>query len=300
MFRQADANSYDEHAAAYARHIGSLAAPLADETVTQAGLSAGDRVLDVGCGTGIATLHAAEVVAQSGRVVGIDLSEGMLQEAGRAVDKSRMRDRIELRRMDAEALELPAGSFDAVISLCAVLHFPDVQRAVAEMRRVLVPGGRLVVSFGTGRPLAPASLVAYAPRRLLRGVRGLLRPQLVAPEHALAIVANELPPAPEPVLTEWGERKPLARLEAAVRNAGFDCLRTSWRGSDVRFTSAEEFWDAQLAIVTELRKPLATAGEAASNSIRERFLRDARDVLERGGELVYPYGAVFVRAVAAG
>lgn len=57
--------------------------------------------------------------------------------------------------MDAELLHLPNADFDAVVSLCAVLHFPQIANAMDEMYRVVRPGGRLVVSFGRGKPIDP-------------------------------------------------------------------------------------------------------------------------------------------------
>src|SRR5206468_2419978 len=81
-----------------------LSRPLAARVVSH--LAAGQRVLDIGTGTGIVALQAAE---KGATVLGIDLSEGMLAYAA-----AKARGRAEFRRMDAEALELPDGSFEAV------------------------------------------------------------------------------------------------------------------------------------------------------------------------------------------
>ena len=292
-FKEADAASYDEHAEAYARFVPRLAGPLAEEIVALAELEPGDRVLDVGCGTGFASFAAAEAVMPSGSVLGIDLSRGMLDAAARRVERA---PNVELRRMDAERIELPDASFDAVISLCAVLHFPRLGQALAEMTRVLVPGGRLVVAFGSGRPNTPLALAAYAPRRIARMLFAPVRPELRAPERLLAIAAREVPEPPEPMLTAWARGRPLPHLLRAVAGAGLESPRASWAGSDVLFASAEELWEAQLAIATEVRKRLAGAGEADVVRVRKAFLAEAERVLARGGRLVYPYGATFVTA----
>jgi ubiquinone/menaquinone biosynthesis C-methylase UbiE len=295
-FKEADAASYDDHAEAYARFVPRLAGPLAEEIVSLAALAPGDRVLDVGCGTGLASAAAAAAVAPSGSVVGVDLSRGMLAAAARRLEGAPNGRLVELRRMDAERLDLPDGAFDAVVSLCAILHFPQLGQALREMQRVLAPGGRLVVAFGSGRPNALFAFAAYAPRRLARLLAARVRPELRAPERLIAISERYAPDPPEPVLTPWASGRPLPYLLRSLRAAGFQVARTSWKGSDVRFSSPEELWEAQLAIATEVRKRLAHADERVVERVRGAFEAEARRVLDRRGRLVYPYGATFVCA----
>jgi SAM-dependent methyltransferase len=220
----------------------------------------------------------------------------MLAAAARRLEGAPNGRLVELRRMDAERLDLPDGAFDAVVSLCAVLHFPQLGQALREMQRVLAPGGRLVVAFGSGRPNAPFAFAAYAPRRLVRLLAARVRPELRAPERLIAIAERDAPDPPEPVLTPWASGRPLPYLLRSLRAAGFEVSRTSWKGSDVRFSSPEELWEAQLAIATEVRKRLAHADERVVERVREAFEAEARRVLDRRGRLVYPYGATFVCA----
>ena len=124
-FKQRDGSSYDAYAETYDHYIELLAAPLARRLCSLAQLRAGQHVLDVGCGTGLATRWAARAVAPSGSVLGIDLSAGMIDTAVKAGVPPKAAP-LEFRVMDAEALDLPDESFDAVVSLCAVLHFPDI------------------------------------------------------------------------------------------------------------------------------------------------------------------------------
>lgn len=294
-FKQRDGSSYDAYAETYNQYIEPLAAPLARRLCSLAQLRAGDRVLDVGCGTGVATRWAARAVAPSGSVLGIDLSAGMIDMAVRAGAPPGASP-LEFRVMDAEALDLPAESFDAVVSLCAVLHFPDVASGLSEMFRVLKPGGRLVVSFGFGRPLSAGPLALHVGKRIVREARQLFRPELRAPSYLMDLAGRHLPEDSQPVLTEWGMRRPAQRLAREVRLACFENLAADWAGHEVRFDSAEEFWAAQIAIVTEVRKRWEIASPASRAALKKQFLAAAQSVLARHGELVYPYGAYFLRA----
>lgn len=299
-FKKLDAASYDGLAEEYGRFIERLAAPLATEVCRLAGVAAGDRVLDIGCGTGIASRAAAGVVGKTGRVVGIDLSTGMLAAAAGRSEREIADGVLRFMRMDAEELAFEDGSFDAVVSLCAVLHFPRIDRALAEMRRVLRPGGTLVVSFGAGRPSTLLALADYAARRARARLRSRFRPEMRAPAPLLGLAAEELPAAGRDVLTTWAGSSPLQSLLRHVQGAGFLTARASWLGHDVRFDSSDEFWDAQLAIVTEVRARAVEADPAAIARLRQRFDAKVARVLAANGELVYPYGASFVTAVAPG
>jgi len=109
-----------------------------------ASLTATDRVLDVGCGTG-ATTRAAAGRAHLGKVLGVDLSAGMLAEARR---RAAHLPNVAFTQADAQAhrftLSDPAG-FDAVISRTGTLYFGDPPAAFANLRRALRPGGRLAM-----------------------------------------------------------------------------------------------------------------------------------------------------------
>jgi ubiquinone/menaquinone biosynthesis C-methylase UbiE len=100
-----------------------------------------DRVLDVACGTGHTALALAPLV---GSVVGIDLTAEMLDRARRLAPEAGAGN-LEFRQGDVHALPFDAGSFDLVTCRRGAHHFGDIERALAEMRRVLAPGGRLVV-----------------------------------------------------------------------------------------------------------------------------------------------------------
>jgi len=109
-----------------------------------AGVQAGSRVLDVAAGTGESTLRAAARVGSKGHVVAADVSASMLNVAAEAARKAGMTN-VETRVMNAENLEFDADSFDAVVCRIALMLFPNPAKALAEMRRVVKPGGKVTV-----------------------------------------------------------------------------------------------------------------------------------------------------------
>jgi ubiquinone/menaquinone biosynthesis C-methylase UbiE len=116
--------------------FGAWAGPVADA----AGISRGDKVLDVGCGTGVLAREALRRAGQEGQVVGLDLNEGMLAVAARTEPN------IEWRRGDAASLPFEDARFDVVVSQFALMYFPDRVASLREMWRALAPGGRLAVA----------------------------------------------------------------------------------------------------------------------------------------------------------
>ena len=99
----------------------------------------GCRVLELGCGTGLLWQVNAPRVPASWTLALTDSSEGMLAEARRRVDG--LACRVEYRAMDAQEVTFPDGAFDIVIASHMLYHVPDRDRAIAEARRVLRPGG---------------------------------------------------------------------------------------------------------------------------------------------------------------
>ena len=107
-------------------------------------LSAGERVVDVGCGAGIDSLIAAKKVGPEGHVIGVDMTASMLEKAHWAARETGLAN-VEFREGYAEALPVEDGWADVVISNGVLNLMPDKAAALEEMSRVLKPGGRLQI-----------------------------------------------------------------------------------------------------------------------------------------------------------
>ena len=137
-----------------------------EEYLDLLGLRPGDRVLDVGCGSGVVTRAIARRVAPGGRVTGADPSAAFLDIARRYAQESGLGEFIEWREADCRALPFADASFDAVIVATVLAHVPDAEKAVAEMARVTRPGGRIGVFDFDGDSL----LVSHPDRQLTRRI----------------------------------------------------------------------------------------------------------------------------------
>src|SRR5688572_21024309 len=125
----------------WADHADDLNGELTGHLVDAAGIGPGDRVLDIGCGTGASARQAARR-AVGGEVVGIDLSEPMLERAREYAGRDGLTN-VRFERGDAQTHPFPAGHFDVAISQFGIMFFADPVAAFANIGRALRPGGRL-------------------------------------------------------------------------------------------------------------------------------------------------------------
>jgi ubiquinone/menaquinone biosynthesis C-methylase UbiE len=162
---------YDRWAGAYSR--SRLLPALQKKALAELRPAAADRVLDVACGTGGLV---AEVAPRVERAAGLDLSSGML-----AIARSRLSGmgpgrltNIEFHLGSSDALPFADGEFTALVCTTALHHFPQPQRSIDEMARVLAPGGRVVIGDAC-RDSVPAKLADPLYRRFEEGHVGLQR-----------------------------------------------------------------------------------------------------------------------------
>ena len=238
--------------------FGAWAGPVADA----AAIRTGDRVLDVGCGTGVLAREVLGRVGREGRVVGLDLNEGMLAVGARTEPK------VEWRLGDAASLPFEDASFDVVVSQFALMYFPDRVASLREMWRTLAPEGRLAVAVWASidRARAYRILVEIAARRCGREAADVLAAPFVL-----------------------GDR---AELAALLDSSGISEAEVTPHEGSIRFPSVAEF------IRVEVKgSPLA---EMVDEDAMQSLAAESEDALAEyvvpSGEIVMPMDAHIVTA----
>jgi SAM-dependent methyltransferase len=117
-----------------------LLAPAADVLIDRAGPKAGERIIDVGCGSGVTTIAFARKVGPSGHVLGVDVSGPMLERARQSAPKDLP---VEFALADATIYPFVPASIDLLASRFGVMFFADPAKSFANMRKALRPSGRL-------------------------------------------------------------------------------------------------------------------------------------------------------------
>ncbi|MBI3966535.1 MAG: methyltransferase domain-containing protein [Chloroflexi bacterium] len=205
------------------------------------GVEPGQQVLDVATGRGAVLAPAAECAGPAGQVVGVDLAEAMVGLASEEVRRRGLA--AQVRVMDAEQLEVPDASFDRVLCGFGLMFFPDLPRALGELRRVLKPGGRLGVS--TWRVSQADDLAAVF------GKQGLME---VGSDPALQFKDPE-------------------NLERPLVAAGFADVRVLSDEASFRYADVEQYW--QNARGTGMRRWIdaldAAQSERAKAALTERL-----------------------------
>jgi SAM-dependent methyltransferase len=296
QFKARDASSYDSVVDYFERYTEKFTAHLPPHLISMTEIADGETVLDVGTGTGVVALQVARQVGEQGRVVGIDLSEGMLAMARRRAMTAGLESRLEFQTMDAESLDFGSESFDAAVSLYALRHFPNPLRAVQELFRVLKPGGRAAVAVGSGPSLLSWHGVQAAARRIGSAWRKYRGRELSACAFLDSLVEQYAGVGPEQDQTGWGAhdhgyRTPVSQL---LRQAGFTKLRSTWHGQYSIIDSAEDFWRLQMTFSSVSRKRIQAADEDAVKKLKQVFMDRCESVLQRRGRLVYQSGAMMV------
>lgn len=151
--------------------VPALFGQFPNRVLEHGGVRRGDRVLDIGCGTGIVAIAARRAVGAAGRVVGVDPNDAMLAVARRAEPA------IEWRLGAAERLPFENRSFDRTISPFAAMFFTEPVTALSELARVTVPNGTVTVVTWAGLARTPgyAAMVALVEDQIGRSAADALR-----------------------------------------------------------------------------------------------------------------------------
>lgn len=249
VFKQNERRAWDLCAENYDRCLTRAFTPIAQKLVSLAQPRSGQRVLDVATGSGLAALLAARLVGPQGRVVGVDLSETMV-----ALARNRAReegvDNADFFAMDAEDLDLPPNSFDAVLCALGLMLFPQPDRALSEMHRVLKLGGSVALAvFGRGSKVA---------------LRALMEPFIPL-----------MPPPPQrgPSIFGYGQSEV---LEETVAGAGFSDVTTEQCTHLLTFSEAEGAWEMLLSL-GRLAQMHSMLPAEAQGELKQQVLRIARE-----------------------
>ena len=140
---------WDQLSRLYVTEIDVRFGPVVAGVIARASLRPGDRVLDVGTGTGAVAMQAAARVGPTGRVLGIDISAEMLALASAAAGTLRL-DQLTFSEGRAEAMPVDARSMDVVLASLSLMYVIDRAAAAREIARVLEPGGRLIAAVWAG------------------------------------------------------------------------------------------------------------------------------------------------------
>jgi ubiquinone/menaquinone biosynthesis C-methylase UbiE len=214
--------AYERAAPTYERAGVAHHAPFSEHLAQVVLLGPGGRVLDVGCGAGGALLPAAARVGPTGQAVGIDIAPGMVERTRAAAAEAGL-EQVDAQVMDGAALEaFEDEHFDAVLAAFSLSALPDVERALAEWRRVLRPTGTLGVAVWT-------NLVDDA--WIWEGELN----NAFAPE-----VPEELLEAAGSLFGRFGEA---SELQEALESAGFSDVTVETRHAELTFASAEAWWE---------------------------------------------------------
>ena len=226
----------------YERYVGRWSRLVAREFVDWLDVGAGARWLDVGCGTGALTgvvLERAEPMS----VVGVDSSDGFVSHAKAQVDD----DRAEFRVGDARELPVADGEADAAVAGLVLNFVPEPERAVAEMRRVLRPGG-----------LAAAYVWDYAERMQLMRYFW---------DSAAAL-------DPEAAKLDEGPRFPLCHpdaLAALFEGAGLEAVETRSVEVPTVFDDFDDYWSPFLGAQGPAPAYVATLSDDARTELRDEL-----------------------------
>lgn len=236
-YRRRSYRNWQSAAAGWEREreaVQAALAPLTDWMLERLAAQPGQTLLELGAGTGETGLLAARLVDPGGRVILTDRSTAMLEAAERRARELGLSN-VELRALDMEAIDLPEAAVDGVLCRLALMLVPDTTAALAGIRRVLRPGGRLIATVWDAverNPWAPA---------LWEVVERM----------------TDLPPARPggPGMFSLGDA---GRIEALLADAGFREIAVERIAIEWRYDDFESYWRTQSSLNGSLSQLLPT------------------------------------------
>jgi ubiquinone/menaquinone biosynthesis C-methylase UbiE len=232
--------------------IGEWLGPATELMLDMAGIAAGDRVLDVAAGAGEQTIRIARRVGPTGHVLATDISPNILAYAEQTSRQAGLTN-VETRVMDGENLEPEEAGFDAVISRVGLIYFPDRQKALTGMGRVLRPGGKkAAIVYSTAEKNQFFSIPVSIIRR-----RAKLPPPLPGQPGPFSLGNPEV-------------------LESEFRWAGFHDIRTRLIEAPLRMPSAADCVRFERESFGALHQMMAGLAEAERRAAWEEIEQELR------------------------
>lgn len=239
--------------------------------VADARIRSGMQVLDLGSGTGYPALLGAHTVGPNGRMIGMDLAEQMLAVARRKATALGL-ENVTFRTGDATTLPFEVNSFDAVTSRFCLMFLPEIPKAVAEIARVLRPGGWV------------AAAVWSAPEK---------NPSIGLSMEAVKKVV-ELPP-PDPTAPGIFRLAKPGDLAGMMQQAGLIDVAEQEFLAEWSYASADEYYTSLMEIAAPVQNLMATLSAAQIQEVR-RLIIQAATPFQRSNRITFP---IAVRMVAA-
>jgi len=237
--------------------------PWAKDLVGQASLSAGNRVLDLACGTGLVSEQIAPMIGSTGSIAGLDFNPVMLEVA-----RKRELNGPAVEWVEASALDIPYDddSFDVVVCQQGFQFFPDKEKAAAETRRVLKPGGTVAASVWATVDELPVWEVVFTS----------VATRLDVPMESVTVPNS------------FGYQD---KLEALFTDAGFSNAQVNKRSTEAAFGPADSFVKLMVmgaaaaipafgALSDEEKQALVPGVEADTAEIIQQYTRGDKVVME--------------------
>lgn len=253
----------------------TFARPVSQWILHEARLQPGQRVLELACGPGALGLEAAERVGPAGHVLLSDVSEAMVEQAKKRAEAAGAAN-VDFKVLDAEWIDEPAASFDAIVCRWGLMFPADPEAAMRECRRVLRPGARLATAAWDTEERNPWMSIIGAEL------------------YEQGLVGESEPDAPGPMRFA----RPEGRLADLLHAAGFQEVELEALDLLVEFPGIEAYWDSQSSRSCRTQKALALTDERGQTALREGVERRAEPYRQSDGTLRFPVRPLVAAATA--